>query len=284
MTHMKPSLWVRAARLVVILTSVPVAFEATSVMGQSRLLTPRARLDEGAVSFVLGNVEYLVLHELAHFLINEKDVPILGPEENAADYLATLALIGVEEPERREHGIRSLLAAADAFIASWQTGSAFGAEVPYWGAHALGIQRYYQIACLLYGSDPIAFADIPATVGLPRARATSCIAEYARAERAILWLLDTFGKRDGDPPGAGSTVSYGAPGTRVESRVLAELRSRELLEQILARLHARFTIEEPFSIAVRRCGQAEAAWIPAQREISICFELLDTLYLMALGN
>lgn len=274
----------RPVLLALIMMCVLAAAGGTRVMGQSRLLTRGAQINEDAISFVLGNVEYLVLHELAHFLINEKDVPILGPEENAADYIATLALIGTVEPERRGRGINSLLAAADAFIASWQTGSSFGAEVPYWGSHALSIQRYYQIACLLYGSDPVAFDHIPAMVGLPRARAASCIGEYAKAERSIRWLLDTFGRQPDDPPGAGTAVFYGKPGTLVASRVLAELRARELLEQILARLHARFALETPFSITVRSCGHAEAAWTPEQREITICFELLDTLYLMALGN
>jgi Putative metallopeptidase len=46
-----------------------------------------------AVEFAVGNVEFLALHEIAHLLIAEKDIPILGPEENAADYIATLALL-----------------------------------------------------------------------------------------------------------------------------------------------------------------------------------------------
>ena len=43
-------------------------------------------------------------HEIAHFLIDEKQLPIIGPEENAADYIATLALLRDEslDPARRE--------------------------------------------------------------------------------------------------------------------------------------------------------------------------------------
>jgi len=33
---------------------------------------------------------------------------------------------------------------------------------------------------------------------------------------------------------------------------------------------------------MRTCGQAEAAWIPDRRELVICHDLVDTLYLLAL--
>lgn len=266
-------------------TCLFLAIVAAAGYGQSRSLARDPQLNEDALVFVLGNIEYLVLHEIAHFLINEKDIPILGPVENAADYMATLALIRYELPNRRGRGIDSLLAAADAFVASWQTGTSFGAEVPYWGSHALSIQRYYQIACLLYGSDPVAFGHIPSTVGLPASRAISCVAEYTKADRSIRWLLESYGRQPGDPPGAETAVHYGQPRTLVAARVLEELRSFELLERILEQLHARFTLERPFSLALRSCGgQAEAAWIPDRREIAICYELIDMLYLMGLQH
>jgi hypothetical protein len=64
--------------------------------------------------------------------------------------------------------------------------------------------------------------------------------------------------------------------------VLAELRRIELLERIDERLHERFTIEQPFTIAMRACGRAQGAWLPEQREVVICYELIDTLYLLGL--
>lgn len=240
--------------------------------------------DKAAIGFVLGNVEYLLVHEIAHLLISEKDVPIIGPVENAADYIATLALIREDplDPARQDRALEFLFAAAEAFAESWRTGNAVGADVPYWGVHALSIQRYYQIACLLYGSDPEAFAGVPAAAGLPETRAESCIGEYARADQAIEWLLATYGRQPGDGPGAATEIVYDDPPSRVSAAVLRQLEEIELLERVTERLHLRFTLERPFRLAVRGCGQAEAAWVPERRELVICYELIDTLYLMGL--
>jgi hypothetical protein len=237
---------------------------------------------DGEIAFVVGNIEYLLVHEIAHLLITEKNIPIIGPVENAADYIATLALIREEplDPAQRDRAAKFLLASAGAFSASWQTGRALDAEVPYWGAHALSIQRYYQIVCLLYGSDPAAFADVLEGARVTEAKGEGCIAEYARADQAVEWLLQNYGRKPGDPPGAATQIVYGRPPTTVSTSVLRELRSIELLERVVGRLHERFTIEQPFELVMRRCGQSEAAWIPERRELVICYELVDTLYLL----
>lgn len=243
-----------------------------------------AHTDPAVLDFVVGNVEYLLVHEIAHFLIDEKNVPIVGPEEDAADYIATLALLREAplDPTQQNRALRFLASAADAFAAAWQTGLTAGSDAPYWDSHELSIQRYYQIACLLYGSDPVAYAEVPQIAGLPDARARGCAGEYSKAEEGIQWLLATFGRREGDPPSAPTTIVYDKPPSRVSESVLAELRRIDLLEHIDARLHERFTIEKPFTMALRRCGKAQGAWLPEQRELVICYELIDTLYLLGL--
>lgn len=240
----------------------------------------RTRKDE--LDFAVGNIEYLVVHELAHLLISEKDVPIVGPVENAADYVATIALIREQplDPAQRGRAQKFLLAAASAFAASWKVGTGTGAAIPYWDEHALTIQRYYQIACLLYGSDPAGFATMPRAAGLPPARAEDCVGEYQRANRAIDWLLQTFGRQPGDPLGAATEISYERPPTIASTAVVRRLKSTQLLERLIARLHERFTLERPFLLVLRSCGQPEAAWMPGRRELAICYELVDALYVL----
>lgn len=239
---------------------------------------------DDTIGFVVGNIEYLLVHELAHFVITEKNVPILGPVENAADYMATLALIREEplDPAQQDRAERFLLATAGAFEASWQAGTHQGTAVPYWGEHALSIQRFYNIACLLYGSDPTAFASVPERAGMPATRAQSCVAEYARAAAAFDWLVGTYGRKPGEPAGAETEILYEPPPTTVSASVVRELKSIELLERITMRLHERFTLNQPFTLAMRRCGRTEAAWMPERRELAICYELVDTLYLLGL--
>jgi hypothetical protein len=122
--------------------------------------------------FVLGNVEFLILHELAHMLIGEKEIPIIGSEENAADYIAATFLIRASGLDSDEQALlrQFLVSAADAFSISWDIGTEYGADIPYWDSHGLSIQRFYGIVCLLYGSDPEEYGDLVVKAKLPEAR------------------------------------------------------------------------------------------------------------------
>jgi hypothetical protein len=266
--------------------ALAAAFTCAHAQNGSRNRASGANLDPTVISFVLGNVEFLLLHEIGHFLIAEKSIPIIGPEENAADYIATLALIR-EEPldsTRQDRALKFLVSAADAFAIAWQAGNAAGAEIPYWEGHALSIQRYYQVACLLYGSDPVVFERVPQVAGLPEDRARGCIAEYERADESIEWLLATYGRQPGDPPGAETEIVYEQPRTLVATRIVTELQAVQLLERTIERLHVRFALERPFKLVMRGCGQGEAAWIPERRELVICYDLIDRLYLLGLRS
>jgi len=57
-------------------------------------------------------------------------------------------------------------------------------------------------------------------------------------------------------------ILYEPPPTAVSASVVRALKAIELLERITARLHERFTMTQGFTLAMRRCGRAEAAWIP----------------------
>lgn len=233
-------------------------------------------LDEPTAVFVLGNLQFLLAHEMAHLVIGELGVPVLGPEENAADYLAATALI--RAGRRTDAAARSgawLIAAADAQRLSWERGTELGAPVPYWDSHALTIQRFFQIACLLYGADPVTYAGLPARAGMPPGRAAGCEAEFRRADRAVSWLVSSYGRKPGEPAGASIAVRYEAPPTRVSQQALAEMRRIGLVESVAARVEELFALPGPATIVVRRCGRAEAAWQPTRRELVVCYELVD---------
>ena len=55
--------------------------------------------------------------------------------------------------------------------------------------HALGEQRYFNLQCLIYGSNPSRYLTIVTEGDLPEARAKSCPAEARRLDRAWLRLL-----------------------------------------------------------------------------------------------
>ena len=64
-------------------------------------------------------------------------------------------------------------------------------KLPYYGQHSLGKQRYYQIACTVYGSNPEAHEDLVGEA-LPKGRADQCQAEYQQKAKSWNILLDDF--------------------------------------------------------------------------------------------
>ena len=60
---------------------------------QLKKLTPEER--ENAVQFVVGNMLFVFLHELAHAAIADLGIPVLGREEDAADEFAILRMLWV---------------------------------------------------------------------------------------------------------------------------------------------------------------------------------------------
>ncbi|HEY3515913.1 MAG TPA: DUF4344 domain-containing metallopeptidase, partial [Gammaproteobacteria bacterium] len=87
-----------------------------------------------------------------------------------------------------------------------------------------------------------------------------------------------------DGEGAAIEIVYGPPPTRTSMTVLEAVRAIQLFERITARLRQRFTLSEPFTLVTRTCGQSQAAWVPAERQLVICYELVDALYLLAIQS
>jgi hypothetical protein len=239
---------------------------------------------EPNVFFVLGNVEFILLHELAHVMIADFEIPIVGPEEGAADYIATAALIRAEEfnVERVDRARQFLLATASGLATAWDFSSGAGADIQYWDTHTLTIQRFYQIICLIYGSNQAGFATLPERVGMPEGRASRCPREFERAMRGLRWLLDNHGRAPGDPPGAEIDIVFEPAPSRASQQVANAIAASGVIDDTVARLHEQFTITMPFRIVFRRCGQPQAAWVPEDRDIVLCYELLDSYY--ALGR
>ena len=116
---------------------------------------------------------------------------------------------------------------------------------------------------------------------MPVQRAGSCEAEYARALEAMDWLLGfAASKRDG-AAGATMSVRYEAPRTRTSVHLAAEIKSRGLIEWTLKRFHELIALDEDATLVLRACSTPEAAWIAEQRELVVCYELLDLYYLLS---
>jgi hypothetical protein len=138
---------------------------------------------------VAGATLFTLFHELGHALIDVWDLPITGREEDAVDQLATIILL-----EGGEDGETAALNGAASFWGEDEEESE-DEEPSFWDEHSLGEQRFYNIVCWSYGSNPEGLSDL---IGdgeddwLPEARAAQCPDEFARMAKAWDTLLSPY--------------------------------------------------------------------------------------------
>ncbi|HSP20384.1 MAG TPA: DUF4344 domain-containing metallopeptidase [Myxococcaceae bacterium] len=126
---------------------------------------------------------FIMFHETAHAIFTILDVPVLGREEDAADQVATLVAIrlGGNFAERMLRGA-ALMYHRDS--AARKVGEDDFADV-----HGLDRQRYYNVLCIAWGSDPKRFAWAQDEGHLPADRAEGCADEFAQVAKAVRRLI-----------------------------------------------------------------------------------------------
>ena len=62
----------------------------------------------------------------------------------------------------------------------------------YWGTHGLDMQRFYNVSCYAYGSDPQYNQDLIEDGFLPEDRAYNCEWEYYQIDSSFAYLLEPF--------------------------------------------------------------------------------------------
>ena len=137
--------------------------------------------------YVRANVRFMLLHETGHALVQLLDLPVTGRQEDAVDQLAAILMLrfaGLEETPAEVIGNLRL-------AANWMLSRSTGAYNldAYADEHALGEQRYFNLQCLVYGTDPEGFAGMVEAGDLTAARARVCPRETRQASRAWLRLL-----------------------------------------------------------------------------------------------
>lgn len=141
-------------------------------------------MSDSALSTAVWQTTFFIFyHELGHALIDILDLPVTGREEDAVDQLATIILL-----ESGSEGRDAALLGAGWFQ---RASLRAGADIPFWDEHSLNSQRYFNIVCWVYGSDPDSHAGLLGPDwGLPPERAQRCVAEYDRMNRAWMSVLE----------------------------------------------------------------------------------------------
>lgn len=133
--------------------------------------------DDELGTAVVGATLFAFFHELGHALRDKLDLPLTGREEDAVDQLATLILM-----RGGEDGVGAALSGAYWF--ALQGSATQTDQIAFWDEHSLDQQRFYNIACLVYGSDTERYAALVNNQLLPSRRAARCPLEHAQARKA----------------------------------------------------------------------------------------------------
>lgn len=227
--------------------------------------------------FVLSNTEFVLLHEFAHLIIHEFDLPVLGNEEDAADRIAAVTMILRYRLDKDERELRRLLAVTSEWLAEWEEQHEEGRALPFWDAHALDIQRAFTILCLVSGSNPDKYSRPDQPMLLPLPRGWDCSREFNQARRAMEWVAEKGGRKHG----ANEARTSGRVRIRYEeaSGDPAEMLLAWLMESGVAESAARY-LETVFAFprdltVVFKHGPANAYSVPAEGKIIFCYELME---------
>jgi hypothetical protein len=144
------------------------------------LYVPDGRWTPEQRETVDGATTFVMMHEVGHALVDVLDLPITGREEDAVDQLAAYMLI--------QGGDKGAWSAMNGVLAL-QTGERQVAEWRLAGEHSLDTQRLYNVACWIYGSDPLRYEVMVTNGLLPPRRAARCPAEYEQLSKAWTRLL-----------------------------------------------------------------------------------------------
>lgn len=137
--------------------------------------------------FLLANLRFMMLHEMGHALIDMLDIPSTGREEDAADQLAGTIMLLYRAPEETADQVATNLNMAAVFFQA--NGSDQLDRSAFADEHSLGDQRYYNLLCMVYGSDPAKYLRIVTHGGLPVERAERCPDESRKITHAWAKLL-----------------------------------------------------------------------------------------------
>jgi Putative metallopeptidase len=203
--------------------------ERIDMSADTRLDRALPQRSKDMAEFVVGNMLFVLLHEMAHVHVTEMGLPVLGREEDAADLFATLALLKMGSAF--SHGV--LIQAAKGWFLSAERDERQGNRLAFHDEHGLDRQRAYQIVCLMVGSDPEKFGELADLVKMPDERQGTCQGDYSNASYSWDLVLKSH-RRTADQPKIDIKTVYGEDksGFEVNAR---SFRSLRLLERVAER-------------------------------------------------
>jgi hypothetical protein len=242
--------------------------DAAHALGSQPKLSKLSETDRQKLTeFVVGNMLFVILHEMGHAAITQLSIPVLGRPEDAADSFAAVGLIRIGSTFTQ----RVLADAAKGWFLNDRRDVATDDTVAFYDEHGLDQQRAYQIVCFMVGSDDEKFKDLANEVKLPAERQDTCGGDYSNAS----WSWDQVLKphvRQPDQPVTKIDVIYGEAKGPLET-VANMMKSIGLLEAIGTHTAEAFVWPAPFTIEGQTCGFPNARWDLQTHKLVVCYEL-----------
>ena len=165
---------------------VSVCYEYVSEIFENLSRGPTL-LGSTSAEAVIGQVFYVFAHEMGHAVYDLLHVPVLGPEEDAADYFAAYLMLQFDH----DQGHRLIMGAANAYNRYMRSPTVTVPLAAFSGAHSAPAQRFFNLVCLASGSDASAtvFGDLVEQGYLPPDRARRCKAEFTKLSFAFRQLI-----------------------------------------------------------------------------------------------
>ena len=259
---------------------------------------------ESIAPFVIANVEFTLLHELIHVLMDEAGIPVLAREEDQADYLTAITLLSTQTgfplfpaknkpPSINEWppvtgpltpgGIARMQAIIDSWRIEWTIAEEDKATLPYADPHALEIQRYYDMVCLTYGRDPKHLEDFRIQNELPTERAEFCEDDFAKAERGLEYIKTTLknsaktplSDAGNMPPDFEIQLKFEKAVSPSHKQYKLWLENASIITHLIDALNRDYYLPRPIMVRFRICGQPNAYWESKDAQVNMCYELLD---------
>jgi hypothetical protein len=134
---------------------------------------------------MIGQFFYVFAHEMGHAMFDVLAIPVFGREEDAADNFATYLMLRFGQEESR-----ALITGAAYSYKKYVQGPQVTVPLAAFSdAHSAPAQRFYNLLCTAYGSDPARYGDFVENDYLPKSRAGSCKREYNTTAFAFRELI-----------------------------------------------------------------------------------------------
>lgn len=256
--------------------------------GQGGTITPAAHgLTQDEAEIRLGVTLGVFLHEFAHAVIGETGLPATGPEEDIADSFSAFAMASIGEgvpPDARDFYHDAIEASALLWYYSAIAKARNEVAEDWQGEHAPDIKRFRNAFCVIYGSNPDAFADVARRVDLNDRTRTRCRNDFPRKFAAWEELLATRGRNLGpdmpgafpaDQPGGKVRLTFAPVEGEFATRTEALLKQSGLIPAITQLFEQYFVWPRDLTVTFRNCDIPNAWYDPGPGSVTMCYAVIE---------